>query len=276
MRAVNLMPESGRGAAASPTALLNPAYGLVAVLAVALGLVTMYVLSSNTVSSRQAQLATVQQEAQQAQAQATQLTSYVNYQKLAQQRISTVQQIVSGRFDWDGAMSNLAHVVPPNTVFESLLATASPATSVSGAGGSVGGGAGTSGLRSDISAPAFEVKGCSISHDAVARLISRLRAMPDVQRVTLADSVRSQIESSGGGSGSASNVAAPACGRNPANFDLVVFFEPLAGATGAAGAPGAAPVTSPAGAATTASSATTTTPPRRRLPRPAARRAPSR
>ena len=46
MKAVNLMPEGGGPpSVSSPAALLNPAYGVIALLAVALGLVTVYVLS---------------------------------------------------------------------------------------------------------------------------------------------------------------------------------------------------------------------------------------
>jgi Tfp pilus assembly protein PilN len=263
MRAVNLMPDGGRsGTVSSPGALLNPAYGVIAVLVVALGLVTVYVLASNSVSSRTAQLTTLQSQVQTAQAQANQLTNYASYEKLAQARVSTVQQIANGRFDWHAALANLALVMPSDAALQSLLATVAPGASVSGAGGSAGGAAGTSSLRSDIQSPAFEVKGCAASHDDVARLLSRLRTMPGVQRVTLADSMRNDAGSSGSSDSGASAASASkqgvsACGANPANFDLVIFFVPLAGSTSTGGA--SAPVTTPAGAASAASSATSTT-----------------
>ena len=265
MRAVNLMPDSNRrGAHATAGSLLSPAYGLVALLAVAVLFVTIYVLSSNTVSDRKAKLATLQQQVATAQAQANQLSSYVNYQRLAQSRAATVRQIAATRFDWQAALSNLSRVVPANVAFQSLLATAAPGSSVTGAGGSVGGTAGTGGLRGDIPVPAFEVKGCSTSHDDTARLMSRLRAMPGVQRVTLADSVRGATATGTTVTNGTTTLAKSACGSNPATFDLVVFFQALPGSTGAASATPAATTTpaartTPPAAATAATSAATAT-----------------
>ena len=254
MRAVNLMPEGNRrGGQVTTGSLLSPAYGLVALLAIAVVFVTVYVLASNTVSDRKVKLASLQQQVAAEQAQANQLSSYVNYQRLAESRAATVRQIASSRFDWQAALANLSRVVPGNVAFQSLLATAAPGSSVSGAGGSVGGGAGTGGLRGDIPVPAFEVKGCSTSHDDTARLMSRLRAMPGVQRVTLADSVRGTAATGTTVTGGASTLAKAACGSNPASFDLVVFFQALPGAAAATA------VATPAAPASAVTSATTTT-----------------
>ena len=78
-------------------------------------------------------------------------------------------------------------MVPANASLTSLLATAAPGSSVAGGGG---GGSNTGTLRGDITAPAFQISGCTASHDDVARLMSRLRLINGVQRVTLSDSVK--------------------------------------------------------------------------------------
>src|SRR5207302_1106276 len=149
-------------------------------------------------------------------------------------------------FDWYRALSDLSKVVPANTSLQSLAGTVAPGASTAGAtsGGSA------SSLRSAESAPAFELTGCTKSQDDVARLMSRLRLVDGVTRVTLGSA-----QKPGGLTGAAavsSSATASGCGTNAPSFDLLVFFQPLpdAGPTGvisasATGATtGAAPATS--------------------------------
>jgi Tfp pilus assembly protein PilN len=261
MRAVNLIPSDHRGiGSTSPRALLTPAYGVIAALVVAIALVTVYVLSSNTISDRQATVANLQAQVVQEQALAARLGNYASFAKLAQAREATVRQIASTRFDWHAALADLSKVVPPNTSLQSLVGTVAPGATVSGPGGSSGGGGtSTTTLRADISSPAFQISGCTKTQDDVAALISRLRVMPGVTRVTLADSVKSSTGSSVG-TGTAAGVSG--CGNNAPSFDLVVFFSPLpqlGGTTGSStqSVSTTAPTTSTTTAATTTSVATT-------------------
>jgi hypothetical protein len=178
--------------------------------------------------------------------------------------MQTIQQIASTRFDWHSALSDLSRVVPANTKLQSLVATVAPGVGVSGPGGS--GGGPSSGLRGSSPGPAFELKGCTQSHDDVARLMSRLRLINGVTRVTLEDSIKQ--EATQAGAAVASPTGSPVggsssggCGSNTPSFDMVVFFQPLPGASAAgAGSTPSAPVSTPAGAATTATAATSTTP----------------
>jgi hypothetical protein len=151
--------------------------------------------------------------------------------------------------------------MPANASLQSLTATVAPGASVSGAGGSAG--AGASSVRPDVNAPAFELKGCTATQDDVARLISRLRLINGVQRVTLEDSSKSTGQAGTAGSSSASGstgagAAQGGCAGNGPTFDMVVFFQPLPGAHASSGSstPGAggAPVTTPGGAAAAATS----------------------
>lgn len=210
MRAVNLIPRDARRGGMSPSlGTLGPSHLLIGLLGVALAMVTLYVLSSNTVSQRQTQLAGLNQQMTRMQAAVTRLQSYQKFEKLAQAREATVQEIANGRFPWKNALTDLARVVPPHTTFTSLTATVSSSTSSAGAGAS-----GT--VRGDINAPAFTIKGCTGSQDEVAQLMGRLKLIGDVSRVTLEDSTQSP-----GGTGSS-------CGGP--TFDMVVFFQPLTGA----------------------------------------------
>ena len=263
MKAVNLIPSDGPRAARAPTSLwVGPGYALLGLLGIALLFVSVYVLTNNTISSRKAKLATVQQQAAQTAAQAASLANYAKFDQLAQARITTVKQLASSRFDWQAALSDLSKVVPADTSLQSLLGTVAPGVSVSGPGGSAGGSASTGTLRGDISAPAFELSGCTKTQDDVARLISRLRVMNGVTRVSLADSVKQDGSPGGSSVPAAGGSSGPGCGANAPGFDLVVFFQPLPGASAAAGAtPGAAGSTSSTGGSstTTTTGSTTTT-----------------
>lgn len=238
MRAVNLIPADADRSRARISLRLAPAtYALLGVLAAALVLVTLYVLSSNQLASRKATLASLQSQLQQAQAEATRLSAYSQFASLAQTRLQTVRGIAATRFDWNAALGNLARVVPANTSLQSLTGTVVPGASAGGGSG------GNSSLRTDLPGPAFEFTGCTNSQDDVARLISRLRTLPDVSRVALGSSAKSQNASSA----TSTSGSATGCKPGSPSFDLVVFYNPVndAGPTGATAVP--APTTSAGG-----------------------------
>jgi Tfp pilus assembly protein PilN len=255
MRAVNLIPAeervSGRGIGVK---LSPPTAALFGLLAAAVVLVTLFVLADNTVAGKKAELANTRAELARAQSQASQLQSYTQFATLASTRVQTVRGIAGTRFDWNSALENLARVVPANTSLQSLDGTVVPGANSGGSGGSAGSAAG---LRGDLQGPAFQLVGCTRSQDDVARLISRLRTMPSVQRVALGSSTLSGASTSQSGSSQGSG-----CVNHAATFSLIVFYKTVAGAgaqgattTGAPsgagatapGAPGATPTTTPAG-----------------------------
>jgi Tfp pilus assembly protein PilN len=172
------------------------------------------------------------------QAEVARLNSYEQFEKLAEARAATVREIASSRFDWHGALSDLSKVVPSNTSLQSLVATVS---STASSGGSSAGSGGA--VRSAIDAPAFELKGCTGTQDEVAQLMSRLRLINGVTRVTLEDSSKG----SAGAPGTQVSSAGPSGAGCPANgptFDMVVFFQPVAGSL----LPSAGATTTPGGA----------------------------
>jgi len=220
MRAVNLIPADSRGRSSSrgpSTGMQVPVYVLLGLLAAAVALVTMYVLTNNTITSRKAQVASLKTQVAQEQAAANRLGEFSKFSSLAQTRIGTVNSIASARFDWHTALVNLSKVVPADTTLQSIVGTVVPGASSGGAGAS-------SAVRSDIVAPAFDLTGCTTNQDDVARLMSRLRLINGVTRVSFTNSQVSAASVSGG-SGSS-----PGCAAGAPVFSLTVFFTPVTNA----------------------------------------------
>jgi len=233
VRAVNLIPgEAGRSGGSSTGPL-----ALIAVLAVALVAVAAYVLVHNTVIERRAELASLESQSQVLQTQAAAVKPYREFAQLADARVATVRQLGSTRFDWHRAFHDLATVLPNDVWLTSLLGTVTTGVNVEGASsGSTGA------LRAALPSPAIELVGCTTGQAQVARLISRLRLMSGVERVSLADSVKVE---GGGGSGGDSADCTHGSTRYP-RFGIVIFFA----------APPAASASATGAAATTASDTT--------------------
>jgi Tfp pilus assembly protein PilN len=211
MRAVNLIPRDARRPGMVTTGFsFGPSYAILAVLAIAVALVTVLVLTNNTISDRQAKLDGLRSQLANEQALVGRLVPYQRFAQLAQARVSTVREIVAARFDWHRALSDLSKVVPANTSLQTLNATVSPSA---GGGGSA--------VRGDIPTPAFDLVGCTRSQDDVARLMSRLRLVEGVTRVTLESSAGA---GAGVTSGSAATTTSTVCSGGP-SFQLVVFFS---------------------------------------------------
>jgi Tfp pilus assembly protein PilN len=223
MRAVNLLtPElrsSQKGSGAPrPSALTTSggigAFVLLGALALIVAGVAGYVLSTNVVKQRQASLTTVSAKNDATVKRAAELKPYADFQTLAQERASTVQALASARFDWEQSLRDLSRALPKDVYLSSLKGTV-------GSGAATGG----SGLRSSISAPAIELSGCTKSQPAVARLMSRLRNVQGVTRVSLSKSEKADAGASGGAAGT----AVGPCGKGtPPSFEVVVFFEKAA------------------------------------------------
>ncbi len=190
-------------------------------------------VAGNTIAERTAKVATLRAQANQAQQEAARLAPYTQFAQLAQTRAETVREIAATRFDWHAALADLSRVVPANTSLVTLFGSVAPGASVAGSSG----GGDTAALRADIASPAFEMSGCTGTQDDVASLMSRLRLINGVTRVTLADSTKpdsagagaSVTTISGSSTTSANGGNSSGCGDGP-GFDLVVFFSPLPGA----------------------------------------------
>jgi Tfp pilus assembly protein PilN len=244
MRAVNLLTPDLRSApkgkgASGPSALETPggigAFVVLGALALVVAAIAGIVLSNNVIKDRKAELAQVSSQSDATVAKANKLKPYADFETIAKDRAGTVQALAGARFDWEQALRDLSRAMPDDVYLSSL-------------DGNVGGGASTGGgsqLRGAIQSPAIELKGCTKSQPAVATLMSRMRNVQGVTRVTLASS-----DKDGAAAGASGSTVNP-CGKgNPPTFEMIIFFERSAVAEALAGATGAADSTGTAGSGT--------------------------
>src|SRR5215207_3608017 len=187
MRAVNLLPPDLRGAApAAPSARPERervegigAYVVLGALALCVALLAVYVLVTNTVEQKQADLTSVTAQADTAVKATAKLKPYADFEAMALARVETVRGLAAARFDWEQALRDLSRAVPGDVKLESLNGDMGlPGTT--GTGGDP--------LRGSIQAPAISLAGCAPSQTSVARMLSHLRAVDGVTRVSLSKS----------------------------------------------------------------------------------------
>jgi Tfp pilus assembly protein PilN len=234
MKAINLLPPELRGAS-SVAARKAPAdepggiaaFVVLGALAACVIALAAYVLTTNTLKDRQAKLDTVTAQAETTTQRANQLKPYADFQAMAETRIQTVKDLASSRFDWEQALRDISRAIPANATLTSLNGTIA-----GGAGGSGTGGGST--VRTAIAAPAIQLNGCTRSQNDVATLLSRLRNVDGVTRVSLGKSLKPAPTASAAGAIGQAQVAAgvagttaatPCAGGRPPSFELVMFFE---------------------------------------------------
>jgi Tfp pilus assembly protein PilN len=257
MKAVNLLPPDQRGAAKATAVSVaqpggNGAYAVLGALAIGVVAVAGYVLTSNTVKERQAQLDGLTAREQAAMAKVGDLKPYADFASLANSRVATVKDLAGRRFDWENALRDLSRVIPANVTLSSLNGTVSTEN----------GGTGGSALRSAINAPAITIAGCTDTQRDVAKLMARLRTVDGVTRVSLSKSEKDDVAAPTASSSSSPAPTVASSGEalckpgSPPQFEMVMFFERAADAAAAPTGPsGAATATSASQAGSAASSA---------------------
>ena len=276
MKAINLLPSDLRGSrkgGASKANTAQPAeapggigaFVVLGALAACVVALAAYVLTTNTVKDRQAQLDAVSAQAATTTQRVSQLKPYADFQQMAETRIQTVNDLASSRFDWEQAMRDVSRVVPANVTLSSLTGTISS--------GATGGTA----IRAAIAAPAVELKGCTKTQHDVATLLSRLRGVDGATRVTLNKSAKPAQSATGTGTPGAVAPGTEGTGCGPGRapeFEIIMFFErstvpqsvaDITVQTSAGATPGGTPTGTNGGGQTgseqSPSSSTSTTPP---------------
>ena len=247
MRAINLIPAEERkgagGAAGRSGGAVHVLLGGLVLLVLLMG---AYTLSGREITEKRAELATVQAEATDLRAAAARLDGYEQFAALRERRVQTVASIAGSRFDWAHALRELARVTSGEAWLTSVTGTVSPGVSISGAGGA-------SALRGALPLPALELTGCTPTQDAVARMMSRLRQVDGVARVSLESSAKAGEGAGGGGPGGDCRQGS----LKVPQFQMVVFLSAPTPAT----TPGAATASAdPAASTTPAPAAGSTTP----------------
>jgi Tfp pilus assembly protein PilN len=227
MKAINLLPPDLRGTPKSvsskaKTAAVNDepggigAFVVLGALTVCVIALAAYVLTNNAIKDRQAQLDAATSQAQSITQRVAQLKPYADFKAMAETRIQTVKDLASSRFDWEQALRDISRAIPADVTLKTLNGSIS-----SGAGG-------TSTVRSAITSPAIEITGCTRGQKQVAALLSRLRGVQGVTRVSLTKSTKQADPNTAAAPvlDESGKVVAVGCGKgNPPDFEIVLFFE---------------------------------------------------
>lgn len=260
MKAVNLIPREERRSSGGGIPTGRSGGAVFAVLGVLAGLAVLALLygrADHQISSRRAEVASLNARVQQAQARTGALAAYTSFLQMREQRVQAVTALMESRFDWAQVFHELGRVLPANQVSLSSVegtvgsstgtagATAGAPASTSTSATTSSGAAGASSVTSATppgSIPTFKLAGCATSQAEVALMLERLRLIDGVKEVTLQSSTKS---GSGGGSAAGSNSGCPA---SAPVFAAQVVFDALP----------TVPTGSSSGAATITASATAT------------------
>jgi Tfp pilus assembly protein PilN len=221
MRAVNLIPvEDRRGLRGGGSGSGVASYIVLGVLAAVVAMSAAYTLTNRSLGTRRAQLESVQSQVDTAQAQVQRYSSYTGFTALRQKRTETVRSLATSRFDWSHALHELARTIPSNAWLTTLKGTVTPGVSVEGGS--------TDPLRASLPNPALEVVGCTTSQADVAKVISSLRRVDGVERVSLSSSQKLEQSTGSASTGSASSGDAGGdCRYGNAHypqFSMTLFF----------------------------------------------------
>lgn len=248
MKAVNLIPSEERRGGAAGGRSGGPAYALLGALAVLVLMAAAWTVTGKTVKDRRSQLASVEQQADAAEAQANKLAAYSTFSDLRKKRAETVASIARSRFDWAHVMHEIARVVPRGAHLTSLAGSVSPSAPAPQGGGTA------LQLRGTNPGPAIDLVGCIPGQSNVSLMLSRLRLIDGVQHVTLAESSKPDQTVLAGAGGSSSSDGDCRYSDKVAKFDVLIIFA----APPAVAAPAAAAAPAAGGTATPASQTTTT------------------
>src|SRR4051812_33951025 len=166
MKAINLVPREQRRSFGALQGLGLGTSALFGALSLALVVVAAYVVLANGVTSKKDQLAQVNAEQAAATRQVAQLKPYADLEQLRTSLLERVRSVAGSRYDWPGTLARIARAFPANASLDSLDGSAADGTT----------------------GPSIALTGCTPSHDSVAGLIDRLRAVQGVAGVALKSS----------------------------------------------------------------------------------------
>ena len=221
MKAVNLIPKDERtgagGVAGRSGGVVYIALGALAALVVIVGALA---ITSRNVSDKRAELSNVEAQAQASEAKAASLKSYADFRKLREARVETVRSIANSRFDWSFVLHELARTIPANVWLTGVTGTVSPGVPVKNK-------AATAAIRAARGTPALELLGCTTDQDSVAKMMTSLRRIDGVRKVSLQSAMKLEPTEGGGGGGGGAGLNADCrhgVVRYP-QFTMAVFFD---------------------------------------------------
>jgi Tfp pilus assembly protein PilN len=219
VKAVNLIPSEQRSGNATAIGVSNaPALMVVGLLVGVAVLAFLYGSASHQVSSRKAEVANVNAQAQATQARASELAPYVSFKQMYQQRLQDVSELVGTRFDWAHAFHELGRVLPSGASLSAVHGAVGSSTGSNSSSSSSSTAGAVASATPAGTVPTLALSGCATSQSEVALVLQRLRLMDGVSAVTL------QSSSKGASSGGSSSSGCPA--HDPV-FAATVTFAAL-------------------------------------------------
>lgn len=180
MRAVNLLPRDEKRQRKQPGAvLLTGVLGGVLVTALLAGL---FLMTSTTVSDKQAEVDALRAELAAIPPAPKPTTDTSALETAKNERVALLGKALATRVAWDRVMRELSLVLPGDIWLESLAANGPDPSVVPGPG-------------QEAPKGQLTLTGYSYSHDGVARLLSRLSVVPELDRPTLGSSVIDKTKS---------------------------------------------------------------------------------
>jgi len=192
MRAVNLLPKDSARRAGPPVPTAVAATVIGGLVLVSLMVSVLLLSAHGKVKSRELELAQKQAELAAipvpAQSRLQQQDALVADKSA---RVAALNAAVSKRIAWDRVLREFALVLPDDVWLLSLSATApSSAAATPVPGTSSTSSSSTPTLGGQLG---FSIEGYTYSHDAVARLLTRLAIVPDLQQVQLISSQQAKL-----------------------------------------------------------------------------------
>ncbi len=217
MRPVNLIPAEERRDARRPMRGGPLAYIVLGALLLAVGAVTLLVVTENQISDQKSELAELSEQTARAEAQANRLAPYTQLHAISVQRTATVANLADSRFDWDQVMQQLSLVLPSDVWLTNLTGSVRPDVAV--------GGGENIALRQAVPGPALSLAGCASGQEAVAGFVTVLRDIDGVTRVGVQSSKLPNSSAAGEESGSVSASGGCQTHKFIAQFQIVVAFD---------------------------------------------------
>ncbi len=225
VRAVNLLPpdfagapkaSGDQGARPEVTGGAGP-FVVLGVLAACVAGTAGYVLTNNTIKQRQADIGALKAQKQVVDSKTAQLRPFADFGAVANQRVATVRDLATSRFDWEQVLRDLSRAIPADIALKDISGDLSQST---------GGAGGSNSVRGAIAAPAITLHGCAPGQTQVARLMARLHNVDGVTRVSLTKSDNAVAQAGGEQTTERATRNQRPCGagKRP-QFEVVAFFE---------------------------------------------------
>ena len=127
MRPVNLIPPEDRRGDHAPLRAGSLSYVIVGGIAAVLVAVVALVLTQNSITDRENEIAQLEVARDAATQRAQALAPYAEFASLQEQRELTISSLAQSRFDWERVLRELAIIIPTDITLNSLEATTSQA-----------------------------------------------------------------------------------------------------------------------------------------------------